>query len=173
MKTEVLSRLLFKVRSLGLLEPYAMKIACTVLRGERGSNALDLLDHRRLLHHSDGIGLDHPSRGHGQLRARCHAACRTWSRPCRRSRGCGCRKRGRTCRTRRDKRGQGGMEAYRRTPSQTEITCKIKRNGIQVTKKHRNVVQADTPVRHRIPLAVRRDNGMEHMEFLPLRGAAA
>lgn len=46
-----------------------MKVARTVLRGERGSNAPDLLDHHRLLHHSDGGGLDHPSRGHGRLRA--------------------------------------------------------------------------------------------------------
>lgn len=56
--TEVLSRLLFKFRSLELLEPYAMKVARTVLRGERGSNAPDLLDHRGLLHHSNGGKLD-------------------------------------------------------------------------------------------------------------------
>ena len=52
-----MSRLLFKFRSLELLEPYAMKVARTVLRGERGSNAPDLLDHRGLLHHSLGSWL--------------------------------------------------------------------------------------------------------------------
>lgn len=35
-----------------------MKVARTVLRGERGSNAPDLLDHRGLLHHSDCGKLD-------------------------------------------------------------------------------------------------------------------
>lgn len=35
-----------------------MKVARTVLRGERGSNAPDLLDDYRVLHRSDGGGLD-------------------------------------------------------------------------------------------------------------------
>lgn len=35
-----------------------MKVARTVLRGERGSNAPDLLDHRGLFHHSDCGKLD-------------------------------------------------------------------------------------------------------------------
>ena len=84
---------------------------------------------------------------------------------------CG-RKRGRACRTCRDKYGQGGMEPYRRTPSQTEITYKIRQNGIQVTQEHRNIVQADTPVRYRLPRPLYRDNGLERVEFLPLCGAA-
>ena len=75
-----------------------MKVARTVLRGERGSNAPDLLDHHRLLHHSDGGGLDHPSRGHGRLRAQREPDGGTrrkhgW-RNCRSDR----RKRSRTCR---------------------------------------------------------------------------
>lgn len=35
-----------------------MKVARTVLRGERGSNAPDLLDHRGLLHHPHSGKLD-------------------------------------------------------------------------------------------------------------------
>ena len=46
-----------------------MKVARTVLRGERGSNAPDLLDHHRLLHHPHRVRLDYPGRRHGQLRA--------------------------------------------------------------------------------------------------------
>ena len=64
------------------------------------------------------------------------------------------------------------MEPYRRTPSQTEITYKIRQNGIQVTQEHRNIVQADTPVRYRLPRPLYRDNGLERVEFLPLCGAA-
>ena len=37
-------------------------------------------------------------------------------------------------------------------------------NGIQITQKHRIVVQADTPVRYRPPLAVRRGDGVERVE---------
>ena len=49
---------------------------------------------------------------------------------------------------------------------------KSDRNGIQVTQEHRNIVQADTPVRYRLPRPLYRDNGLERVEFLPLCGAA-
>ena len=39
-----MSRLLVTNKSFELLEPYEGKLSCTVLRGEGGSNALDLPD---------------------------------------------------------------------------------------------------------------------------------
>ena len=39
-----MSRFLCTNRSYELLEPYEGKLSCTVLRGEEGSNALDLPD---------------------------------------------------------------------------------------------------------------------------------
>ena len=39
-----MSRSLYKNRDLEKLEPYEGKLSCTVLRGEEGSNALDLPD---------------------------------------------------------------------------------------------------------------------------------
>ena len=39
-----MSRLLCRNKSIELLEPYEGKLSRTVLRGERGSNALDLPD---------------------------------------------------------------------------------------------------------------------------------
>jgi hypothetical protein len=39
-----MSRLLCRNKSIELLEPYEGKLSCTVLRGERGSNAPDLPD---------------------------------------------------------------------------------------------------------------------------------
>lgn len=75
-----------------------MKVARTVLRGERGSNAPDLLDHHRLLHHSDGGGLDHPSRGHGRLRAQREPDGGTRRKHGGQRGGCSRRQHGRTCR---------------------------------------------------------------------------
>ena len=42
-----MSRSLYKNRDLEKLEPYEGKLSCTVLRGEEGSNALDLPDRYR------------------------------------------------------------------------------------------------------------------------------
>ena len=42
--TSNMSRSLYKNRDLEKLEPYEGKLSCTVLRGEEGSNALDLPD---------------------------------------------------------------------------------------------------------------------------------
>jgi hypothetical protein len=42
-----MSRLLCRNKSIELLEPYEGKLSCTVLRGERGSNAPDLPDSKR------------------------------------------------------------------------------------------------------------------------------
>ena len=42
---ESMSRFLTTNRNIELLEPYEGKLSRTVLRGERGSNALDLPDH--------------------------------------------------------------------------------------------------------------------------------
>ena len=41
---ESMSRFLTTNRNIELLEPYEGKLSCTVLRGEGGSNALDLPD---------------------------------------------------------------------------------------------------------------------------------
>ena len=46
-----------------------MKVARTVLRGERGSNAPDLLDYHRLFLRSHGILVDNPGWRCGSLRA--------------------------------------------------------------------------------------------------------
>ena len=43
-----MSRLLVTNKSFELLEPYEGKLSCTVLRGEGGSNALDLPDENML-----------------------------------------------------------------------------------------------------------------------------
>lgn len=45
-----MSRSLYKNRDLEKLEPYEGKLSCTVLRGEEGSNALDLPDKQN--HHT-------------------------------------------------------------------------------------------------------------------------
>ena len=52
-----MSRSLYKNRDLEKLEPYEGKLSCTVLRGEEGSNALDLPDKRFLCRLSRLIGL--------------------------------------------------------------------------------------------------------------------
>ena len=43
---ESMSRFLTTNRNIELLEPYEGKLSCTVLRGEGGSNALDLPDEK-------------------------------------------------------------------------------------------------------------------------------
>ena len=56
---ESMSRFLTTNRNIELLEPYEGKLSCTVLRGEGGSNALDLPDsfgRRRLNATGRGIG---------------------------------------------------------------------------------------------------------------------
>ena len=61
-----------------------MKVARTVLRGERGSNAPDLLDHRGIFHHTDRGKLDsigwrdcrlQPQRGTGRVSRRGGGRC--------------------------------------------------------------------------------------------------
>jgi len=54
--------------------------------------------HHRLLHHSDGGGLDHPSRGHGRLRAQREPDGGTRRRHGGKRGGCYRRQHGRTCR---------------------------------------------------------------------------
>ncbi|WP_455550313.1 hypothetical protein [Bacteroides zhangwenhongii] len=44
-----MSRFLTTNRNIELLEPYEGKLSCTVLRGEGGSNALDLPDKQRVM----------------------------------------------------------------------------------------------------------------------------
>lgn len=46
---ESMSRFLTTNRNIELLEPYEGKLSCTVLRGEGGSNALDLPDNLYVL----------------------------------------------------------------------------------------------------------------------------
>ena len=52
-----MSRLLCRNKSIELLEPYEGKLSCTVLRGEEGSNALDLPDRPSDLQQRDGRGV--------------------------------------------------------------------------------------------------------------------
>ena len=52
-----LSRSLHTNRGLEKLEPYEGKLSCTVLRGEEGSNALDLPDRPSDLQQRDGRGV--------------------------------------------------------------------------------------------------------------------
>ena len=52
-----MSRLLCRNKSIELLEPYEGKLSCTVLRGEEGSNALDLPDRPSDLAQRDGRGV--------------------------------------------------------------------------------------------------------------------
>ena len=52
-----LSRSLHTNRGLEKLEPYEGKLSCTVLRGEEGSNALDLPDRPSDLAQRDGRGV--------------------------------------------------------------------------------------------------------------------
>jgi len=76
----------------------------------------------------------------------------------------------------------GGMGSYGRNVNQTagragsmagSVAGAAAGNAVgRAGEKHRIIVQADTPVRYRLPLAVRRDNGMERVEFLPLCGTA-
>ena len=49
-----MSRSLYKNRDLEKLEPYEGKLSCTILRGEEGSNALDLPDRPSDLEQRDG-----------------------------------------------------------------------------------------------------------------------
>lgn len=52
-----MSRSLYKNRDLEKLEPYEGKLSRTVLRGEEGSNALDLPDRPSDLQQRDGRGV--------------------------------------------------------------------------------------------------------------------
>ena len=52
-----MSRSLYKNRDLEKLEPYEGKLSCTVLRGEEGSNALDLPDRPSDLQQRDGCAV--------------------------------------------------------------------------------------------------------------------
>ena len=53
-----MSRLLCRNKSIELLEPYEGKLSRTVLRGEGGSNALDLPDNPSLGKKASPAGLD-------------------------------------------------------------------------------------------------------------------
>lgn len=136
-----------------------MKVACTVLRGERGSNAPDLLDYHRLFLRSHGVLVDYSGRRCGSLRAE----------------GGRCRENGR-------KRCGGSRWGSRRIGSRTHqenvLNVSLKkterRHGVQIIKKHRDIVPAATAVRNGIPGSMRTGNGLRHLKGIRVcRGATA
>ena len=58
---ESMSRFLTTNRNIELLEPYEGKLSRTVLRGEGGSNALDLPDNTRISEYSPFQSINKPS----------------------------------------------------------------------------------------------------------------
>lgn len=136
-----------------------MKVARTVLRGERGSNAPDLLDYHRLFLRSHGVLVDYPGRRCGSLRAE----------------GQQCREDGR-------KRCGGSRWGSRRIGSRTHqenvLNVSLKkterRHGVQIIKKHRDIIPAATAVRNGIPGSMRTGNGLRHLKGIRVcRSAAA